>query len=83
MLACLAPPDRLDRARAWGFALRLAQRLGGGSPGALARLPLRREGDDGLILSIPQGLAALADARVERRLARLALALGCTGTIES
>lgn len=83
MLARLASPERLDRARAWGFALRLAQRLGGGSPAALARLPLRRDGRDGLVLAIPPGFAALADERVERRLARLALALGCTGTIES
>jgi exopolyphosphatase/guanosine-5'-triphosphate,3'-diphosphate pyrophosphatase len=83
ILTRLAPPARLDRARAWGFALRLAQRLGGGSPRALARLPLRREADGGLVLAIPPQFAALADARVERRLARLALALGTTGTIES
>lgn len=83
MLLRLASGERLARARAWGLAVRLAQRLGGGSPQALQRLPLRREGADALVLTIPPGLAALADPRVERRLARLALALGLTGTIES
>jgi exopolyphosphatase/guanosine-5'-triphosphate,3'-diphosphate pyrophosphatase len=83
LLVRLAPPERLARARAWGFAIRLAQRLGGGSPAALARLPLQLDASAGLVLTIPQPFRALADSRLERRLARLALALGQAGTIES
>lgn len=83
LLARLAPPERLARARAWGFAIRLAQRLGGGSSSALARLPLRLDADAGLVLTIPRQFRALADPRLERRLARLALALDQPGTIES
>lgn len=82
ILARLAPPERLERARGWGEAIRLAQRLSGGEAKALAGLPLRLEGAGELILSVSAGSIALVDASVERRLARLGLALGRTALIE-
>lgn len=82
ILVRLAPPERLERARAWGFAIRLAQRLGGGSPRALDALPLGFAADGALVLRIPAEVAELADGAVERRLARLALALGHKARIE-
>lgn len=82
ILARLADPSQLAKAQSWGLAIRLAQRMGGGSPQALRQLSLRREGSDELVLKVPPQFAAIADPGVERRLARLALSLGCHGTIE-
>ena len=74
ILARLAPPERLTRAAAWGYALRLAQRLGGGAPGVLARVTLSQATDGALVLSAPPRDRAVIDAGVKRRLARLAAA---------
>jgi exopolyphosphatase / guanosine-5'-triphosphate,3'-diphosphate pyrophosphatase len=76
ILARLAPVERIDRARAWGFALRLAQRLSGGSPAALQQVPLHRNADGTLVLAPRKAAAALVDGPIERRLARLGTALG-------
>jgi hypothetical protein len=46
-------------------------------------LPLELAGDGALVLRLPRRAAALADAGVERRLARLALALEREARIES
>jgi exopolyphosphatase / guanosine-5'-triphosphate,3'-diphosphate pyrophosphatase len=83
MLAQLAAPERLERARGWGLALRLAQRIGAGAVLAVETLPLELADDGALVLRLPRRVAALADAGVERRLARLALALGREARIES
>ena len=76
ILAKLAPPERLDRAKAWGLALRLAQRLSGGAPAALRQVPLHVDPDGALVLAPPKAIAALADSALERRLGRLGAALG-------
>ena len=76
LLPKLAPPERLARAQAWGLALRLAQRLGGGAPGVLAQLTLRVAADGVLELGAPAAERAIIDNGVERRLVRLAAALG-------
>ncbi len=83
MLARIAPVARLAQARAWGLAIRLAQRLSGGAPQALAALPLELADDGALVLSVPQSAAALLDPAAERRLDRLGLALERNARIES
>ena len=74
ILARLADRALLDRARAWGLGIRLAQRVGGGAPALLETTKLRREGDE-LIVALPAGQGALIDAALERRAGRLAQAL--------
>ena len=76
ILTRLAPADRLDRAVAWGYGLRLAQRLSGGAPVALRQVPLQLAGDGALVLAPPPSVSALIDGAIERRLARLGAALG-------
>ncbi len=83
LLARLAEPERLERARHWGLALRLAHRIGAGAVQAVEALPLELASDGALVLRLPRRVAALADAGVERRLARLALALDREARIES
>lgn len=82
LLSQLSGPDRLDRATAWGFALRLAQRLSGGGPQALAALPVRLTEDGDVLLQVPARFIALVDPTLERRLARLGAALGRAARIE-
>lgn len=81
LLARLAGAERLARARAWGFALRLSQRLGGAAGAALGAAPVRLDGDDALVLTVPHGGEALIDGGAARRLDRLAQALGRTARI--
>ena len=83
ILARLAPPERLTRGAAWGYALRLAQRLGGGAPGVLARVSLSVGQDGALELSAPPRDRALIDGGVERRLARLAAATSRTARVST
>ncbi|PKB14464.1 exopolyphosphatase/guanosine-5'-triphosphate,3'-diphosphate pyrophosphatase [Novosphingobium kunmingense] len=75
ILAALADADALDRALAWGLAMRLAQKLGGGSPQALAEVPLEISADGDLVLRVPRQDVALVDSASERRLTRLGLVL--------
>ena len=75
ILARLAPADRLERAKTWGYALRLAQRLSGGAPAALDQVPLQVGADGALVLAPPKEVSALVDGVLERRLARLGTAL--------
>jgi exopolyphosphatase/guanosine-5'-triphosphate,3'-diphosphate pyrophosphatase len=75
MLARLAPVPLLARARAWGLALRLGQRLSGGAAAGLAASRLRR--DDGvLVLALGRDHADLAGDAVLRRLKLLGTAVG-------
>lgn len=70
----LVEPDRLARARQWGLAIRLAQRLTGG-----VEAPLKASGialvDGKLRLSLDRGWHHLAGESVDRRLRSLAQAL--------
>jgi exopolyphosphatase / guanosine-5'-triphosphate,3'-diphosphate pyrophosphatase len=75
LLQRLAPPPLLARARAWGLALRLGQRLTGGTALGLAQSRLVRDGGT-LVLAIDPAHAALAGDAVTRRLKLLAAATG-------
>lgn len=68
------------RARAVGAALRLAQRLSGGTAGLLARCRLAAE-NGRLDLLVDAGFEALVNEVVERRLASLTEILGAPGEI--
>ncbi len=75
LLAELAPASLLNRARAWGLALRLGQRLTGGTAATLAASRLARE-DDAVVLHLKAGHEALYGEAVARRLRLVAVALG-------
>lgn len=70
----LVADERLERARQWGLAIRLAQRLTGG-----VEAPLKGSGiaqvDGQLVLSLDAGWHDLAGESVDRRLRALAQAL--------
>ncbi len=70
----LAPPALLELARRWGLALRLGQRLGGGTAAPLRQARLAA-GPRSLVLSLPRACAALYGESVERRHRALAQAL--------
>jgi exopolyphosphatase/guanosine-5'-triphosphate,3'-diphosphate pyrophosphatase len=79
-LAALLKPGEEERVVAWGKALRLAQRLSGGTE------PLLRKTGIGLaanrvVLSIPAKYRDLYSDAVERRLTQLAKALGRSGEV--
>ncbi len=74
-IAALCSPAELNRASAWGYAMRLGQRLSGGVAAGLKRSRLRRAGDT-LGLEIDSGHEALRGEIVGRRLKSLAAALG-------
>jgi exopolyphosphatase/guanosine-5'-triphosphate,3'-diphosphate pyrophosphatase len=73
-LARLAPPDLLARARAWGLALRLGQRLTGGTARVLAGSRLAQK-DKALVLTLDDAHSGLFGETVQRRLKTLASAL--------
>jgi exopolyphosphatase/guanosine-5'-triphosphate,3'-diphosphate pyrophosphatase len=79
-LARLADPASLATARAWGLALRLGQRLTGGTAAPLAASRLTVE-DDRLVLTLDPADAPLFGEAVTRRLKALAGVLGL-GTAE-
>ncbi len=74
-LAMLAPPALLARARCWGLALRLGQRLTGGTAAALAASRLSRQGN-AVVLQVDRGKGALLGETVQRRLRLLGNAIG-------
>jgi len=74
-IAALATPAELKRATAWGYAMRLGQRLSGGVAAGLKHSRLSRDGDT-LRLAIDAKAAHLVGEIVERRLKSLASALG-------
>lgn len=74
-LAKLCPPALMAHARAWGLALRLGQRLTGGTAVALAASQLERQGNM-LLLKLGVAHADLAGDAVLRRLKLLAATLG-------
>ncbi len=79
ILAQLADLKSLEIARTWGLALRLAQRLCGGSKSILERSGIVVE-NQRLMLQLPQDLAALDDPSVRRRLERLGSALSTSSS---
>ena len=83
LLSQLAGTEPLGLARSWGLAMRLAQRLSGGSPAVLLAVPIALAPDRAMVLSVPREVIGLVDAGVERRLARLALSLGRAARVES
>ena len=80
LLAALAPPPLMARARAWGLALRLGQRLTGGTASALAGSGLVRAGEV-VTLRLAPDQAALVGDTVARRLRLLGNALGLEAKI--
>jgi exopolyphosphatase/guanosine-5'-triphosphate,3'-diphosphate pyrophosphatase len=74
-IAALASPAELKRATAWGYAMRLGQRLSGGVAAGLKHSRLVRDGDT-LRLEVAREAEGLVGEIVERRLRSLASALG-------
>jgi exopolyphosphatase / guanosine-5'-triphosphate,3'-diphosphate pyrophosphatase len=74
-IAALASPAELKRATAWGYAMRLGQRLSGGVAVGLRHSRLVRDGDT-LRLDLDREAEGLVGEIVERRLKSLASALG-------
>ena len=79
-IAALCTPEELERAAAWGYAMRLGQRLSGGVAAGLRGSRLEREGGT-LRLAIGRPDAPLLSEIVERRLKTLAGALGLAPAI--
>ena len=71
----LAHHADLARARAWGLALRLGQKLGGGAAAPLDRSRLERHGDT-LAVVLPPDLVVLMAPPIKRRLKSLAECMG-------
>jgi exopolyphosphatase/guanosine-5'-triphosphate,3'-diphosphate pyrophosphatase len=81
-LTQLCKDEQLARARCWGAAMRLGQRLSGGVGSVLKRTSLAAR--DGMVeLSVRRGEEALVGDQVERRFLRLAELLGCKPVIAS
>lgn len=74
--AALCSPEQLERAKRWGLAMRLGQRLSGGLAVSLERSALSRR-NGVLRLTLNKGEDALYGETVDRRMKRLAAALGC------
>jgi len=74
-MGALVGEDRSARARQWGLAIRLAQRLTGGLEAPLKGRAIARESDR-VVLQLHPGWHHLAGESVERRLRSLAQALG-------
>ena len=75
-IAALCNREELECAGRWGLAMRLGQRLSGGLASSLERSRLERDGDI-IRLVLPRGEEALYGETVDRRLRKLASALGC------
>lgn len=73
--AQLAAPEEIERARLWGLAIRLGQRLSGGVAGPLKASAVTL-GPDTVQLRLAPGDEALYGEAVERRHKTLAAALG-------
>ena len=71
----LCRDEDMKRARCWGLAIRLGQRLSGGVGSVLKRTSLE-EANGAVQLSVRRGEEALVGDQVERRLLRLAQGLG-------
>lgn len=76
-LAELCTPDEIARAQCWGLAIRLGQRLSGGVGSVLHSTSLSKD-DEVLSLHVSEDERALVSDGVQRRLSRLAEAIGRT-----
>ncbi|HEY0629198.1 MAG TPA: Ppx/GppA family phosphatase [Sphingomicrobium sp.] len=74
-IAALLKPAEIERVVSWGKALRLAQRLSGGTEALLNKTSIEL-GRGKAILSVPDKYRALYSEAVERRLVQLARSLG-------
>jgi exopolyphosphatase/guanosine-5'-triphosphate,3'-diphosphate pyrophosphatase len=79
-LAILLKPGESERVSAWGRALRLAQRLSGGTEALLRKTSIGL-GQGKILLSIPDKYRMLYSESVERRLQQLGKALGRKGEV--
>jgi exopolyphosphatase/guanosine-5'-triphosphate,3'-diphosphate pyrophosphatase len=75
-IAALCSDGELRRARLWGLAIRLAQRMSGGVEAPLRTSSLALEGDDRIVLRLAADEAPMYSEPVERRFRALATALG-------
>jgi exopolyphosphatase/guanosine-5'-triphosphate,3'-diphosphate pyrophosphatase len=75
-IAALCSDGEVRRARQWGLAIRLAQRLSGGVETPLRSSSLACEGDDRIVLRLNGAEGAMYSEPVERRLKTLAASLG-------
>ena len=80
-IAALCPRDKLERAALWGLAMRVGQRLSGGLSDGLERSSLSRA-KGVLRLTLGRGQGALYGETVDRRLKKLASALGCKAEVK-
>lgn len=79
-LAALLRPNEEERAIAWGKAIRLAQRLSGGTEAPLRRSSVNLR-EKRVVLTVESRFRELASGAVERRLSQLAKTLGRTPAI--
>jgi exopolyphosphatase/guanosine-5'-triphosphate,3'-diphosphate pyrophosphatase len=79
-LAALLKPGESERVAAWGRALRLAQRLSGGTEALLRKTSIALE-PGSVVLMIPAKHRELFAGAVERRLQQLAKSLGRIGEV--
>lgn len=79
-LSSLLGPGESERVSAWGRALRLAQRLSGGTEALLRKTSIGLV-PGGILLAIPEKYRMLYSDAVERRLQQLAKALGRKGEV--
>lgn len=79
-LGGLAGPDQLQRARQWGLAIRLGQRLSGGVAAPLQRSALTLQNGK-LCLRLTGGDAGLYSETVEKRHKALASAMGVKAAV--
>jgi len=79
-LSALLRPGEDERAIAWGKAIRLAQRLSGGTEAMLRRSSLVLS-ERQIVLNVHPRYREIASGTVERRLAQLAKSLGRTSAI--
>jgi exopolyphosphatase/guanosine-5'-triphosphate,3'-diphosphate pyrophosphatase len=74
LLSLIAPTEHLDLAARWGCAIRLAQRLDGGTGLGLSGITLSMK-DDKAVLDFQPGYHKLDSATVKRRLRKLSEAM--------
>ena len=79
-LAVLLKPGESERVGAWGRALRLAQRLSGGTEALLRKTSIGARAGR-IVLSIPEKYRMLYSDTVERRLQQLGKALNRKGEV--
>ena len=80
-LAQILPYEVLDRASAWGLAIRLGQRLAGGTVTLLEKSSIRRT-KKRVELHLAKDFESLVSPAVEKRLQQLALHLGTSYQIK-